>query len=362
MNPRERVRTALSRRVPDRVPKWLSFSAKLQERFKEWAGHDDPQEYFELDLRTAYAGPTAKKTDFSEYIGELAEGRYVFHSYGTSTCDEWGVGYEVEESTYYSKRVHPMRSFDSAKQVEDYPFPDLGEPYRYVPTRKRIEEIHGRGNAVLGFEISTVFEIAWYLRGFEELMMDMYQNPGLVEVLFEKITEIRCKEAAQLAAAGVDLLALGDDIGMQEGPLISPSMWREWLKPRLARVIKAAKEADGDVIVSYHSDGKVDDFIGELIEVGVDVLNPVQPECMDPVELKKKYGDRLAFWGTIGIQQLMPFGTPEEVRQEVKRMVETVGKGGGLLISPTHRLQPEVPWENVEAFVEAVDRYGVYQE
>ena len=360
MNPRERVITTLRRQVPDRVPKWISFSALLQEKFREWTGHDDPQEYFDLELRKVTAGPTKKNTDFSPYIGELAKGTPVVHSYGNSSCDEWGIGYEVEPTTYYSKRVSPMKGFESAGQVEEYPFPDLGDPYRYAETRKRVEEIHERGYAVLAFEVSTIFEIAWYLRGFEELMMDMMGKPEMIEVLFEKITDIRCKEAEQLATAGVDFLALGDDIGMQEGPIMSLNLWREWLKPRLARVIAAARSASPDVLISYHSDGKVDIFIDDLIDVGIDVLNPVQPECMDPVGIKKRYGDRIAFWGTIGIQRLMPFGTPEEIRREVKRMIDTVGKGGGLLISPTHRLQSEVPWENIKAFAEAADLYGTY--
>jgi len=362
MNPRERVVTTLRRQVPDRVPKWISFSALLQEKFQDWTGANDPQEYFDLELRKVSAGPTKKDTDFSPYIGKLAEGTPVLHSYGNSSCDEWGIGYEVEPATYYSKRVSPMKGFDCAKQVEEYPFPDLGEAYRYAEARERVEAIHDKGYAVVAFEISTIFEIGWYLRGFEELMMDMLSSPEMAEVLFERLTEIRCKEAEHYASAGVDLLALGDDIGMQDGPMISPTMWREWLKPRLARVIESAKSANPDVLISYHSDGKVDVFIDELIEVGIDVLNPVQPECMDPVGIKERYGDRVAFWGTIGIQRLMPFGTPEEIGLEVKRMIDTVGKGGGLLISPTHRLQREVPWENIKAFAEAVDRYGTYKE
>ena len=360
MNPRERVGATLRREIPDRVPKWISFSAKLQEKFKGWTGSEDPQEYFDLELRTVTAGPSRKKTDFSPYIGELAKGYRVLHSYGDSSCDEWGVGSRVEPDTYYAKRVHPMRKFESAKEVEEYPFPDLGEPYRYEGTAKRVKEIHRRGYGALAFEIATVFEVGWYLRGFEELMMDMVVNAELVEVLFDKITEIRCKEARELGSAGVDMLALGDDIAMQTGPIMAPAMWRRWLKPRLKRVIDAAKMTNPDVIVSYHSDGKAEAFIGELVEVGIDVLNPVQPECMDPVEVKREYGDRIAFWGTIGIQRLMPFGTPEEIRGEVKRMIETVGKGGGLLIAPTHRLQPEVPWENIKAFAQAVEEYGAY--
>ncbi|GAH20261.1 unnamed protein product, partial [marine sediment metagenome] len=109
-----------------------------------------------------------------------------------------------------------------------------------------------------------------------------------------------------------------------------------------------------------HSDGNIEEIIPELIEIGVDVLNPVQPEAMDPVKLKKTYGNDLSFWGTMGGQTTIPFGTPEQVKQEVRERVETVGRGGGLLIAPGHMLQPEVPWENIVAFFEAVEEYGKY--
>ena len=126
----------------------------------------------------------------------------------------------------------------------------------------------------------------------------------------------------------------------------------------MAKVIRVAKKIKPEVLVYYHSDGFIEPVIPDLIEIGVDVLNPVQPECMNPVKLKKEYGNRLSFWGTIGTQTTMPFGTPDEVREVVKHMIETVGRGGGLLIAPTHVLEPDVPWENILAFVESVNDYG----
>ena len=122
--------------------------------------------------------------------------------------------------------------------------------------------------------------------------------------------------------------------------------------------VKSPKDINPDALLCYHSDGYIEPIIPDLIEIGVDVLNPVQPECMDPAKLKKLYGDKLAFWGTIGIQRTLPFGTPEEVEAEVKERIETVGKGGGLYLSPTHSIAPEVPLENIFALVEAVKEYG----
>jgi uroporphyrinogen decarboxylase len=151
----------------------------------------------------------------------------------------------------------------------------------------------------------------------------------------------------------VDALHLGDDIGMQSTLMMSLDFYREWLQPRLARVIAAAKAVNPEIIATYHSCGYVRPAIEDLIEAGVDVLNPVQPECMDFAEIHAEFGDRLSFWGTIGTQTTMPLGTPEEVREAVYRNLEIAGAKGGLLCTPTHLLEPEVPWENIEAYISA---------
>ena len=142
---------------------------------------------------------------------------------------------------------------------------------------------------------------------------------------------------------------------------MSPAMYRHWIKPRLARTIAAARRVNWGIHVMYHSDGDIEAAIPDLIDAGVTVLSTVQPECMDPVAIKRKYGDRLAFAGTIGVQSVLPFGTPDDVRLQVKRHIETVGAGGGFLASPANAVEPEVPWENIVAMYEAVDDFGRYR-
>ena len=165
------------------------------------------------------------------------------------------------------------------------------------------------------------------------------------------------RRASLYAAAGADILFLGDDIGMQQSIMMSEGMYTTWIKPRLKRVIDAAKAIKPDIIVFYHSCGYIEPFIPHLIEVGVDVLNPVQPECMDVEKILKEYGDRLSFHGTIGTQSVMPFGTPQEVRDNVKRNLDLAGDKGGLFVAPSHLLEPEVPWENIKAYVDACRNY-----
>jgi uroporphyrinogen decarboxylase len=178
--------------------------------------------------------------------------------------------------------------------------------------------------------------------------------------IFDKTAEVFRARAAKFARAGGDILRMGDDIADQRGMMIAPDLWRKALKPRLASVIAAARDVRPDIPVFYHSDGNVSAVIGDLIEVGVTILNPVQPEAMDPFEVKKRYGERLTLWGTIGTQTVFPFYTPEKVRQTVKEYCAALGKGGGYVIGPTHSIEKDVPWANIVAFYEAVEEYGSY--
>jgi uroporphyrinogen decarboxylase len=173
--------------------------------------------------------------------------------------------------------------------------------------------------------------------------------------LLDKLTAIRIGMARRYAECGVDVLMLGDDVATQLDMMLSPALWRATLKPRMAEVIRAAKAVNPDLLIFYHGDGNMERIVPELIEIGVEILNPVQPECMDPVRMKERFGDQLAFWGCIGTQTTMPFGTPEEVTATVRHLIDTVGKGGGLFLAPTHTLEPDVPWANVEAFLAAVN-------
>lgn len=181
----------------------------------------------------------------------------------------------------------------------------------------------------------------------------MMTDDPLTERHFERITVLAEQRAAAFASCGADLLHLGDDIGMQQTIMMSHELYRKHLKPRLARVVQAAKAAKPDMVITYHSCGYVTPFITDLMEAGVEVLNPVQPECMDFAEIHAEYGKKLSFWGTVGTQSTMPFGTPDEVKAVVRRNLEIAGEAGGLLCTPTHLLEPEVPWENIEAYVEA---------
>lgn len=351
MTPRQRVITALNRRVPDRVPKHAQFTPFQLEQVRQRTGRHDPADAFGFEVRFVNFHPPREKPDFSRYLpADLPPG---------TTSDEWGLTEKPGTFYHFTEYVYPMAGLTSVSELDDWPFPDYTPAYRFEGIPQQIAAWHDQGYYVTG-SVGHIFETAWYIRSMDELFVDLRYNQPFARRLLDEITDRREYMAVQYARAGVDGLHIGDDVATQRGMMMSPETWREWFKPRWARVIAAAKAVKPDLIVTYHSDGDVWAIIPELAEIGIDVLNPVQPECLDVARVKRAYGDRLAFWGGMGIQTTMPFGAPADVRAEVKRLIETLGAGGGFLIAPTHVLEPDVPWENIVAFFEAVEEFGAF--
>lgn len=354
MTSRERVLTTLSLNIPDRVPKdFWGFNREAQKIFEQKTGSDDPAEYFDIDVRYV----EVKDTEFNLEEYHKYHRQYLSPS---TVINEWGTAFVPGSDPAFDHFVAPLVWAESAGDIEKYPLPDLFEGYRYEHLPEEIAGIQSRGYAAVAAMACTIFEVAWQIRGFNELMTDFVLNPIMAQCLLDRIVELRCYQAKKFAEADVDVLHIGDDVGMQDRLMMSPDTWRKWLKPRLAKVINSARKGKPDLPVFYHSDGYIEQIIPDLIEIGVTALNPIQPECMDPAKLKREYGKNLAFWGTVGTQTTFPFGTPEEVKEVVKERIRTVGAGGGLIISPTHSLEPEVPWENILAFFEAIEECGYY--
>jgi uroporphyrinogen decarboxylase len=351
MTPRERVLTAMRRSgQPDRCPfeiSWGAFTPGLMATYRNQTGSGlEPCEYFDFDTRSVDLVPTRKQTDFRLcYASPLPD---------TVMFDEWGVGMMAGSTEHFVEfKYHPLEGCETPEQVRDFAWPDVDAGYRFEPLAARVAEYQQRGYAVTGELYQTIFEMAWLLRGMENLLMDFYSEPEIAHAICERLTELRVRQAVRYAEMGVDVLRLGDDVGTQTGPMIGLDVYRTFLKERTRRIIDAAKRVKPDLLVFMHCDGKVDQFIPEFLDIGVDILNPVQPECNDLVAIGRQYGDQISFWGGIGTQTTMPFGTPEEVRKKVLEVQAALGGRGGLLLAPTHILEPEVPWKNVEAFVAA---------
>lgn len=356
MNKRENMLRALRRDCPESVPFDFELCPSQTERFAQKFGTPDYRAYFDFPMRYIEIKPSEHINDYSKYY-EGIEGKLEPIEWNP----EWGVMGIGGSLAHFQKMLHPMEKFTTIEEIETYPLPDMLADYRWEGLKEENDEWIRQGYATGAFMEMTIFELCWYLRGMETFMMGFYEEPEMNDVLMDRITEIRVGMARRYAQVGVDILMLGDDVSTQLDMMMSPDLWRETLKPRLKRVIDAAKEIKPDILIFYHGDGNLAKIIPDLIEIGVEVLNPVQPECVNPYEVKKLYGDRLSFWGCLGTQTTMPFGTKDEIFEECKKLICEVGKGGGLVLAPTHVIEPEVPFENVEAYLKAVELYGKYR-
>ncbi|MFA6471825.1 MAG: uroporphyrinogen decarboxylase family protein [Candidatus Latescibacterota bacterium] len=258
---------------------------------------------------------------------------------------------EIPGSMYhFTKYVSPLRHAERFSDIETFPYPDV-TGFSSGHFSEEVNKAHATGK-VAGCWIGHMYEDSWQIRGYEQFLMDMICRPEWCEYILDRVKARNIAVTRAAAQAGVDWIKTGDDVANQKAMMFSPELWRKFMKPRWAEVFALAKSIKPDIQIWYHSDGNIDDIVPELIEIGVTILNPVQPECLDLTMIKRKYGGSLVLDGTIGTQTTMPFGSPDEVSRIVRERVRTLGYDGALILSPTHVLEPEVPLENIRRFVE----------
>ena len=272
---------------------------------------------------------------------------------------EYGIISVPGSMHHLRKMIHPLANAATVEELENYPFPDMTESWRWEELEKNIKIASDQGCYLIGC-LYYIYEAAWYLRGQEQLMIDFYENPEFAHRLFDKIADIQEYVAVRLARLGVDCLTASDDIAHQQGLIMKPEHIRKWILSRWQRVINAAKEINPKIKVNFHTDGKCQDIIPDLMSIGVTAINPVQPECDDPEFLKRKFGKKLVLFGTVSANTLS-FGTPDEVRAEVKRRMETAKRYGGMFITPNNCPDINTPYENFKAFLDACQEYGTVE-
>jgi uroporphyrinogen decarboxylase len=329
---KERLRRLISREPVDRLPTQVSYTkgmgAKLARHFGVSPG----------DL-PARLGNHLVRVDLThtERVDLDLGVRY----------DWWGAGHDTGEEGYYIK-VHPLAD---NPDLEAYPWPDPGEPGLMDQARETISKYGGEYFIVpnLGF---ALFERAWSLRGLERFLMDMALDSGYTAGLLDRITEIQLRLIRRYLDLGVDGGYFGDDYGAQKNLIMSPKSWRALIKPRLERLFAPFRERGLPVLM--HSDGQIQSILPDLVEIGLTVLNPVQPEVLDHAWLQQNYGDSLSFYGGISTQTVLPYGTPADVARAVALCRETLApEDTGLLLAPSHRMMTDIPMENVEALLTA---------
>ena len=350
--PRENLLRCLRRQGFDQVPLDCGgFCASQIDAFKARLGHTDIPGYFNVPFRGVGIWQEKTWTD--------AKALYPREALpADADIDDFGVGHSHQPNCYHMTRMHhPLRGEDvTLDEIRNYPLPRIPANAE-SRLRSAVAEQHAKGLATRAGMACTVWEISWYLRSMEDLMADMMTDDERATVHLDRLTANAVERIRVAARAGCDIIQLGDDIGMQQTIMMSVDLWRKWLKPRLAAVIRAGREIKPDLLIFYHSCGYVLPFLDDLIEVGVDILNPVQPECMPFEDVLKQVGGRISFWGTLGTQSTLPFGKPEDVKRAVWENLRRCGPQGGLVIAPTHLVEPEVPWANLLAMKEACETY-----
>jgi len=372
---RERVLCAINHEEPDRVPIFFGTSSPTSmlstayERFKDYLGVTHPLRL--LSKTFQYAQLDDDVMDRCGSDGRLISPRpppAILRREVSETrlIDDWGVTWEQRPGVpYYEVMGVPLKDV-TIYDLETYPWPDLTHPDRFVGLAEEARAMHeDTPYAVIALGYLTTFEHIQLLRGLDQWLMDLAADPEFAHAIMRKVTDVMLAgvcEYLEVVGPYIDLLTFSDDLGTQRAPLISPKMYRKMVKPYQAELIAAIK-ARTKAKIFFHSCGNVYPLIGDFIEIGMDVLNPVQVsagEMGDTARLKREFGDRITFCGAIDTGRVLPHGTPDDVRAEVRRRIKDLAPGGGYILSAVHCIQPDVPPENVLAMFDEARAAGTY--
>lgn len=379
---RERVLTVLNHEIPDRVPIIIGISnatgikMKTYQGIKEIAGIQAPDEYIYdwPELGTAKIDEDTMQRLHCDVRGvrdihpAITLHRNKTREPHTPFIDSWGSGQKEIEPGEWFPGVHPLSSATTIEEIIDYPgWPDMSDPTRVAHVKETAQKLADQDQYAIMATPWLLFplERAFAMQGMDIFLLNLAIYPDFAKALLQKTAEL-CKALMRpfLAELGdnIDIIKIGDDLGTQESLLMSPNMYREILKPIHADYIQFIKE-NTKAKVFFHTDGDVVPLIDDFVEIGVDVLNPIQTSAgkmADLGSLKKRFGKNILFCGGIDTHRVLPTGTTEEVRDEVKRVMQMMGEGGGYMVASVHTIMNDVPPENVLAMVDAVKDFGVY--
>lgn len=382
---RKRVETTLNHQEPDRVPYDLGGSIltgiheKAYRRLRSYLGLPEVQ----VQIEDSHQGLAKVDEDVKRRLEvdvyginpggphgwvppEWTEGGYHKRQ------DEWGIEWwkPQDGGLYFDMRKHPLVDIDSPADLKKFKFPDPLDPGRYVGLAEKADHLMNQRQVayILGRNAPGVFEVAMWVRGFENFYCDMLDNVPLAEALLDLVCECKMRywqKALEVVGPNVMMLSEADDLCSQDRPLIAPELYRKLIKPRHTRLFQFVKKhAPAGTKIFYHCCGAVSELIPDLIESGIDILNPVQVSAagMDTRELKRRFGKDITFYGGgVDTQRVLPFGTPQRVKDEVRRRVEDLAPGGGFIFNTVHNIQADVRPENIMAMREALAEYGAYR-
>lgn len=383
MNSRERVLKTLNHEEPDRVPFDLGGTVTTgihhiaYSNLLDYLGYDDKEaeigeiiqqlaaideeilRELNVDVRPLFCG---LPEDWELEIKENDD--------YTKFTDQWGIEWKKPKKNglYYDLSSSPFSDMKTPEEVKKYEFPDPRDPNRFLGVEEKVQSLKEDSSAAIALAgISAGFlEMAYWLRGYEQFFEDFISNQAMAEAILDKTVNNKIEfwqEALNRFGDKVDIVVEADDFASQRGMIISPETYRKFIKPRQKRLFQAIKDVDEDVYIFFHSCGAVYEIIPDLIEAGVDALNPVQISAknMDAYKLKEEFGDEITFWGGgVNTQEILNKKSPKEVKENVKRRIDTLAPGGGFVFAAVHNIQADVPPENIMAMWETWKEYGKY--
>jgi len=384
MTARERVLAALDHREPDRVPFDLgtTFVTGIHrvayDRLVQALGLGELEPQPLLDPFQQLAMPHEQvlrelgvdtRSVYLKLPGRTLRAQEVDEQYLYCT-DEWGIKRRMPKDggLYYDMCAHPLAGVETVAEVEAYAWPDPLAALDLDALEQACRAIKSSGDypVIVGGFGSGMLEMLLWLQGYDQGYMNLLVNRAVTESILDHVLRLKVEYArAVLERVGpfVDIFYNGDDLGLQDGPMIRREWFNDLLRPRYIEYHEAIRRGAPQAKIFFHTCGSVVDLLPDLIETGIDILNPVQVSAAgmdDTAALKRDFGDAVTFWGAIDTQQVMPRGTPDEVREEVRRRIDDLAPGGGYVLNTSHNIQADVPAENILAMVEALDEFGWY--
>jgi uroporphyrinogen decarboxylase len=378
---RERVLITLNHEKPDRVPIVLGASNATgikmvaYRRLKKMLNFEAPERYLYdfPELGTAFIDEPMLERLHVDVRGVLdREPKHILEKNANREPDSmyfnsWGAGVTKAGPDNWFPSYHPLAETHSIEDLEKYPWPDMDDPTRVAHVRAEAQKLHQENQyAIMATPwLAFPMERGYEMQRMDKFFLNMGRHPDFIQALVKKTGEL-CKTLMGhfLDECGdvIDIIKIGDDLGMQSSLLLSPKMYRQYIKPVHADYIAFIKSRTKAKVL-FHTDGDVFTLIPDFIEMGIDILNPIQTSAgkmSNLPELKKQFGKDLIFCGAIDTHRVLPFGTPNEVRAEVKRIIELLGEDGGYMLSSVHTVLEDVPPENILAMVDAVEEFGRY--
>ncbi|MDP6057133.1 MAG: uroporphyrinogen decarboxylase family protein [Dehalococcoidia bacterium] len=375
MGHRERVLKALNHEEPDRVPFDLGGAAGSSVHIDKY---EELKVHFGVEEQTTLGNRWVQSVVVHEQILQALDIDFRYLSTGPSNSkpeievgddgyrDEFGLLRRMPPgSRYYDVVEFPLSGLISVRDIVNYPWPDPTDPGYTRGLRDRALALRESTDCAIVLQLASPFvHTTQFLRGFEDWFMDLAGDPALASALFEatvEVSSVRAAEALKVVGDLVDVVVMADDLGFQTTPIVSPEMYRRLFKPWHKKYFDAVK-AHTSAYISFHCCGAISKLLDDLIDIGVDAVNPVQVAAtgMDSASLASEFGDRLSFWGAIDTQDVLPNGSVGDVRAEVKRRFGDLAPSGGYVFSAVHNIQPDVPLENILAMFEAAKDYGGY--